>query len=75
MNSSKTEFSQTESIIQATESCELTLSADKKWLRLVVGGKQIVSFHVNYVNLVLGNLEKAPYSKLIINKPDDGPTI
>lgn len=33
--------------------CELTLSPDNQWLRLIVSGKQVAVFHVNYVNKVL----------------------
>jgi len=33
------------------DSCEL--SADGKWLRLTVGGKLAVTFHVNYVKKIL----------------------
>lgn len=42
-------------IEQAVEGHELSLSADKKWMRLHVDGKLVVSFHVNYVKKVLGN--------------------
>ena len=54
-NSSSHEPKQIE---QAIEGCELNLSADKKWMRLVVDGKLTASFHVNYVNKVLGNEPK-----------------
>lgn len=32
---------------------ELRLSADGQWLRVTVDGKQVVTFHVNYVNKIL----------------------
>lgn len=50
-------------IDQPAESCELNLSADRKWLRFVVEGKQIASFHINYVNKVLGNSDKTATPK------------
>ena len=51
-------------IEQAVEGHELSLSADKKWMRLHVDGKLVVSFHVNYVNKVLGNI-----ADKVIEKP------
>jgi len=45
------------------ESCELSLSADGKWLRLFVAGKQTAAFHVNYVNKVLGTTQNATKSE------------
>ncbi len=37
--------------------CELNLSADHKWLRVTVNGKQVVSFHINYINTILNSTE------------------
>ncbi len=45
------------------EGCELNLSADRNWVRFIVDGKLIASFHVNYVNKVLATPEKAPVKK------------
>lgn len=42
----------------ATDSCELSLSADQKWMRLMVDGKLVASFHVNYVKKVLSPSEQ-----------------
>ena len=52
------------------EGCELNLSADQKWLRLVVDGKQVASFHVNYVNKVLGSSKQTKTKKPSSRKPD-----
>jgi hypothetical protein len=71
----KTQFIESELVTQPTESCELSLSADSQWLRLVVGGKQVVSFHVNYVNKVLNSAEKSTEHRTKLTKTDIGPTI
>lgn len=42
---------------QAIDGHELSLSADKKWLRLTIAGKTTISFHINYVNKVLNSKE------------------
>lgn len=34
--------------------CELALSADKKWMRLIIDNKQIATFHVDYVLKTIG---------------------
>lgn len=47
----------TPQIEQSIDGHELSLSADKKWLRLTVAGKTTISFHVNYVNKVLNGVE------------------
>jgi hypothetical protein len=50
-------------VLDETERCSLSLSADGKWLRLIVNGHQTVAFHVNYVNKVLGSgssIEQVP---------------
>ena len=39
---------------QETNECSLSLSADRNWMRLVVNGKLVAGFHVNYVKKVLG---------------------
>ncbi len=36
------------------DGCELNLSADRKWMRMVIDGKLVASFHVDYVGKVLG---------------------
>ena len=56
-------------IEQAIEGCELSLSADRKWMRLMVDGKLVASFHVNYVNKVLGNETKKSTSERSERKP------
>ena len=38
-----------------SESCTLELSADGKWMRLIVGGRLTSAFHVEYVRKVLGS--------------------
>lgn len=40
-------------VLEETEQCSLTLSADGKWMRLIVNGNLTAAFHVNYVNKVL----------------------
>lgn len=55
-SSNKNSTREPKQIEQAVEGHELILSADKKWMRLHVDGKLVVSFHVNYVNKVLGNV-------------------
>lgn len=52
------------------EGCELNLSADGKWMRLVVDGKLVASFHVNYVNKVLGNDSKKSISERSEKRPE-----
>ena len=53
------------------DSCELNLSADKQWLRLIVSGKQVATFHVNYVNKVLGNTSASTSPKSKIRKTSE----
>ena len=36
-----------------TLNCELVLSPDKQWLRVIIMGKQVIVFHVNYVNKII----------------------
>jgi hypothetical protein len=50
-------------ILDQKDGCELSLSADQQWMRLVVSGKQVASFHVNYVRKVLGTIEKKKIAK------------
>lgn len=50
-------------IVEAKDGCELSLSADGNWMRLVVEGKQVAAFHVEYVQKVLSNAEKSTKSK------------
>jgi hypothetical protein len=57
------------------EGCELNLSADNQWLRLVVAGKQVASFHVDYVRKVLGTAEKTKPSTPTISKSKISATI
>ena len=59
---------------QAIDGHELSLSADKKWLRLTIAGKTTISFHVNYVNKVLGSKENSK-SERLTRKPDPTATI
>lgn len=47
-----------ESSVGPSESCTLELSADGKWMRLIVGGKLTSAFHVEYVRKVLGETAK-----------------
>ena len=58
-----------------TDGCELNLSADNQWLRLIVSGKQVTVFHVNYVNKVLGNTKDATKAKTSIRKSELPPSI
>lgn len=51
------ESSMAPQVEQAVDGHELSLSADKKWLRLTIAGKTTISFHVNYVNKVLNAKE------------------
>lgn len=40
-------------VTSETEQCSLSLSADGKWMRLIVNGHLTAAFHVNYVSKVL----------------------
>lgn len=55
--------------------CELTLSPDNQWLRLIVSGKQVAVFHVNYVNKILESGKNKSKSKSGIRKTEIPPTI
>jgi hypothetical protein len=44
-----------DSAVGPSESCTLELSADAKWMRLIVGGKLTSAFHVEYVRKVLAS--------------------
>lgn len=59
----------------STEGCELSLSADRQWLRLILSGKQVASFHVNYANKVLGNLEKSIQSNVVLKDNESSTNI
>jgi hypothetical protein len=54
----------------AKQGCELNLSADGKWMRLVVDGKLVASFHVNYVSKVLGSDSKKSISERSEKRPE-----
>lgn len=54
-SSNKKSTREPKQIEQAVEGHELSLSADKQWMRLHVDGKLVVSFHVNYVNKILSS--------------------
>ena len=53
-NTTKSKPHEPKMVEREGESCELNLSSDRKWMRLIVDGKLVASFHVNYVNKVLG---------------------
>jgi hypothetical protein len=55
--------------------CELTLSPDNQWLRLIVSGKQVAVFHVNYVNKVLDSGKNKTKPKSGIRKTEIPPSI
>lgn len=42
-------------VTSETEQCSLSLSADGKWMRLIVNGHLTAAFHVNYVSKVLAS--------------------
>jgi hypothetical protein len=46
------------------------LSADNKWMRLIIDGDLIASFHVNYVRKVLGTQSKdeSPTERTTVTK-------
>ena len=46
------------SAVGPSESCTLELSADGKWMRLIVGGRLTSAFNVEYVRKVLGDTLK-----------------
>lgn len=50
-------------VVEAKDGCELNLSSDGKWMRLVVEGKQVAAFHIEYVQKVLSSAEKSTKSK------------
>lgn len=56
MNNNESKSSKVKATINELpiEGCELSLSADGQWVRFVVDGKLVASFHVNYVGKVLG---------------------
>lgn len=62
-NAKKSETIEPRRVTGDEEGCELSLSADKEWLRLVVAGKQVATFHVNYVRKVLGTVDSSKASK------------
>ena len=45
------------------DGCELKLSADQNWMRFIVDGKQVASFHVNYVVKVLSEIDRTSEKK------------
>lgn len=57
-----------------SESCELCLSADGNWMRLLVGGKQTATFHVSYVKKVLAAGSKTTKTE-ISKKPETSATV
>ena len=61
-------------ITEPTGQCQLELSADGNWLRLVIDEKQIVSFHVNYVQKILNPTKDATPAKRKSPTPDVSPT-
>lgn len=70
MKSDFDESSNKKLIEEATETCVLNLSADGKWMRLVVDGKLVASFHVNYVSKVLGSDSKKSTSERSEKRPE-----
>lgn len=46
----------------AVDGCELNVSANGEWLRLIVSGKLVASFHTDYARKVLASAEKSKAS-------------
>ena len=59
----------------SSDECNLSLSADGNWVRFVVDGKQIASFHVNYVRKVLATPEKESTKRTKSKNNDFSPSI
>lgn len=57
-------------ILDGSPECWLELSQDSKWMRLVVDGKLVASFHVNYVSKVLGGDSKKSISERSEKRPE-----
>ncbi len=71
MNSNtKSKNDQSPLVSEDTDGCSLALSADQQWLRLNVSGKQVVSFHVNYVRKILAEADKQKASKVPLKKSE-----
>lgn len=40
--------------------CKIVLSEDKKWVHLIINGKQVVSFHIEYMKKVILEANQDP---------------
>lgn len=70
MNKQNNQSSAGKLIENPIEGCELNLSADGKWMRLVVDGALVASFHVNYVTKVIGGESKKSTSERSEQRPE-----
>ena len=57
-------------IIDGSPECRLELSHDSKWMRLIIDGKLVASFHVNYVSKVLEGKSEKTISEHSERKPE-----
>ncbi len=63
-NTPSKEVRESKAIEKESDGCELNLSADRKWMRMVIDGKLVASFHVDYVAKVLAGSGKRPSTRI-----------